>query len=666
MKQYALKRLLISIPLVFVMTFVVFVIVNWRGATRFDTFENDPAVDPQVIELEKRRLGIYDPVPVRYLHWLRGVLFDLRVTQGRRFIASFEDNDLERGDDRYRYGGTESRVAVAAEAEYAVGGEVAAPARGLTTRAEFAPLLAARDFERLEFTAAAPAPKKLALVVMTGAGAVPFEFSPREDGTAVLTVHLDQLARRADPTQISELRYNSAEPGTARIRCEAVRRRIWQETLPGAGKRRAIQVEFRGEAGQYAELGSVKSPYTTKVAEGSDWDPDWAKAAEKAEAAWKAAMQEWEKAGRTGPAPERRAVEGVRFDRLEFEGRTLAGGAMKVEVQLLCGPPDAPVPAKLGEVQLDGDMETFSLPLQPPPPGVDLHAVRGLRFLSATAGRVELDDFRLRILQGAIGAGAPNFGTSWDKKKGVLSLIGEKVRNTIALNVCAIFFVWLIALPAGIYGAVRQYTMGDRTVSFLTYIGMAMPSFFLATLLVFVVSLTYDIPKTSWWSWMHGILPIAGRTSPEHDTMSFAGQMWDIGKHMILPVLVGVLGGIGGLQRIMRSMMLEERRKLYITTAMAKGLPPFSVLYKHALRNAIIPFIAGLGSLLPGLIGGSAFVEIVFDYPGIGRQMLESVQSYDIPVVMANTLIVGLLLVLGNLLADVLLAVVDPRISLEG
>jgi peptide/nickel transport system permease protein len=194
---------------------------------------------------------------------------------------------------------------------------------------------------------------------------------------------------------------------------------------------------------------------------------------------------------------------------------------------------------------------------------------------------------------------------------------------------------------------------------------MSMPSFFLAILLVFLVSLTYEIPKESGFRWLRELLPIAGRTSQGYSEMRVLDQMVDVAKHMILPVAVGVLGGVGGLQRILRGTMLEERRKLYITTAMAKGLPGWKVLYKHALRNAIIPFVASSGSILPGMMAGSAFTEIVFDYPGIGRQMLESVLSYDVPVVMANLLIAGLLLVIGNLLADIGLGLVDPRISVD-
>lgn len=305
------------------------------------------------------------------------------------------------------------------------------------------------------------------------------------------------------------------------------------------------------------------------------------------------------------------------------------------------------------------------LPFDRFPKGADLHRVTGIRLVSGGKGRAEFDDFRLRVDQIPLGCGIPNFGESWHKKQSVITLIFEKVKNTVLLTLWALFFTWLIALPAGVYGAVRQYSAGDKIVSFLTFIGMAMPSFFLAILVVFLVSLTYDIPKDSAFGWLNGLLPIAGRTSQNNSEMTTLGQMADVARHMILPALVAILGGLGGLQRVVRGTMLEERRKLYVTTAMAKGLPPSRVLFKHALRNAIIPFVASAGSILPALIGGSAFIEIIFEYPGIGKQMYDSVLTYDVPVVMANTLIVGLLLVIGNLLADFALAWVDPRISLE-
>lgn len=671
MRTYALKRLLISIPLVFGMTFVVFVIVNWTGATKFDTFENDAAADPQIVELEKRRLGIYDPVPVRYLHWLQGVLFDIRFAKERRYLATFEDNDLEKGDDRYKFGGTDRRMPLLPEAQdYAVGGKTGAAIEPLSTTEKIRSLLDRVKVEWIELSAAAPVPDGLALIVTTASGDVPFAFKPAPDGSASLKVPVDELVRKAALDQIREISLDSAKPGVAKVRIELVKRRVWEETYQGNERKRTIQVDYEGLPGQYAELGQLKSPYTMKSPysvksfSGTNWAVDWSLAQRDVDSAWNEEVSKWAKE-KVGPKPERPLLAPLNFDTLEFEGRALAGGSLAVEVQLLCGDPKSPGIAKLGEVRLEAESTTFSLPLVPSPPGADLKNVVGLRLVSGGTGRAEFDEFRLRVAGSGFHIGAPEFGQSWDKKKGVISLIGEKVRNTIVMTVLVIVFTWLIALPVGIFGAVRQYSTGDKIVSFLTFIGMAMPSFFLAILLIFLVTLTYEIPKNGAWGWLSGILPVAGRTSQGYTEMSFWAQMRDVAWHLILPSTVGILGGIGGLQRMVRGTMLEERRKNYVVTASAKGLPPVKVLYKHALRNAIIPFVASIGGILPALLGGGAFTEIVFDYPGIGKQMLESVQSYDIPVVMANTLIVGLLLVLGNLLADILLGLVDPRISLE-
>lgn len=666
---FAFKRLLISIPLVFVMTFVMFITVNSQGSARFDTFENDPAVDPQIVEMEKRRMHIYEPIHVRYFYWLRGVMFDVRFSPDRRFVATFEDNDPSRGDDKYKFGGVElRRPAEGVGGEYAIPGPAGIPLGVLGDTAGLKRVLNPKDIEALVLTVAgaeAP-PEGLALSVVTGTGATPLPFEAAAGKPAVLVVDIDELIRQTAIEQIREIRLTSAKPGKAVLTAEVLKRRVWQEAYTGGGKKRTIQLLFRGTPGESAELGALKSPYAMKLVEGSDWKTDWAAVQKKVDDSAAAARKEWEAAGKKSTEPEKPAVDQVDFDTLEFDAHALEGGPLPVAVWILHGDREKPVASKIIDLKLGPEQETFEVPFSTFPKELDLRQIRGLRFTCDAPGRAEFDDFRLRVAGNPFRIGLPNFGTSWDKKKGVLDLIGEKVKNTISLNIVSLIMVWLIALPIGIYGAVRQHSNTERTISFLTFIGMSLPSFFLATLVVYVISLTYDIPKDSMFSSFREILPIAGRTSQDHSAMGWVQQMWDIAKHTILPVTVGVLGGIGGLQRILRGTMLEERRKLYLTTATAKGLPPFKVLYKHALRNAIIPFVASSGSLLSGMMAGSAFTEIVFDYPGIGRQMLESVQSADMPVVMANLLISGLLLVVGNLLADVGLGLVDPRVSVEG
>ncbi len=674
---FAFKRLLISIPLVFVMTFVMFIVVNSQGSARFDTFENDPGTDPQIIEMEKRRMHIYDPIHVRYFYWLRGVMFDVRFTPERRFVATFEDNDPSRGDDKYKFGGAElRRPAEGVAGDYAVPGPAGIPFGALGDGVALKRLLDPKDVEAIELSAvgadapeaspeSAP-PEGLTLSVVTGSGSIPLPFQPVPGKPSFLVVDIDDLSRQSAIEEIREIRLTSAKPGKTRIKAEFVKRRVWEETYPGRAKKRTIQLLFRGTPGEFAELGALKSPYAMKLVDGSDWKTDWVAVHKKVDDEYAAARKEWQSDGMKSTEPEKSEIDQVDFDVLEFEARALEGGPLPVSLWILHGDRTKPLAAKILDLKLDGEEKTWEVPFSAFPKDLDLRQVRGLRFRCDAPGRAEFDDFRLRVAGNPFRIGLPNFGTSWDKKKGVLDLIGEKVKNTISLNIFSLIFVWLFALPIGIYGAVRQHSNTERTLSFVTFLGMSLPSFFLSILIVFLVSLTYDIPQGSWFAWMREILPIAGRTSQNHSEMNRLGQMWDIAKHTILPVTVGILGGVGGLQRVLRGTMLEERRKLYLTTATAKGLPPFKVLYKHALRNAIIPFVASSGSLLSGMMAGSAFTEIVFDYPGIGKQMLESVLSYDMPVVMANLLISGLLLVVGNLLADIGLGLVDPRVSVEG
>ena len=168
----------------------------------------------------------------------------------------------------------------------------------------------------------------------------------------------------------------------------------------------------------------------------------------------------------------------------------------------------------------------------------------------------------------------------------------------------------------------------------------------------------------SWLSFLPD-LPDSGRTSSFYDKLPLFSRFWDLLKHALLPIMVLAMGGMAGLQRVMRGTMLETKRQQFITTARAKGLSERVVIFKHALRNAITPFVAGFGSMLPALIGGSALIEIVFNYPVVGQMMLRAVLARDINLVMANTLMAALLLVIGNLIADILLALVDPRVSYE-
>lgn len=228
----------------------------------------------------------------------------------------------------------------------------------------------------------------------------------------------------------------------------------------------------------------------------------------------------------------------------------------------------------------------------------------------------------------------------------------ERIPNTLLLTSIVILLTWLVGVPLGIIDAVNWKTPFDRILTVLTSIGMAIPSFFFAVLLlIFAV-------KTGWF-------PIGGLTSPNFADMSFIGKLWDITHHLILPVIVLFTISLAGLQRQMRANMLDVLDSDYVKFARAKGLSEFSVIYKHALRNAINPMITLLGFEFAGLLSGAALTEYVFQYPGLGRLILEAVMKSDINLVMASLMMGAIMLVLGNLIADILLIITDPRIRVK-
>ena len=228
----------------------------------------------------------------------------------------------------------------------------------------------------------------------------------------------------------------------------------------------------------------------------------------------------------------------------------------------------------------------------------------------------------------------------------------ERIPNTLLLTSIVIFLTWLVGVPLGIIAAINWKTPFDRILTVLTSIGMAIPSFFFAVLLlIFAV-------KTGWF-------PIGGLTSPSFSEMTFGAKFLDITHHLILPVLVLFTISLAGLQRQMRANMLDVLDSDYVKFARAKGLPEFTVIYKHALRNAINPMITLLGFEFAGLLSGAALTEYVFQYPGLGRLILEAVMKSDINLVMASLMMGAVMLVLGNLIADILLIITDPRIRVK-
>jgi peptide/nickel transport system permease protein len=297
--------------------------------------------------------------------------------------------------------------------------------------------------------------------------------------------------------------------------------------------------------------------------------------------------------------------------------------------------------------------------------GLNLNDIAGVRISSSGEGKLLLDNFRLVERERPPVIGLPNFGRSFATRQPVFAMVWPRMWNTMKLSFFAIIFTWLVALPIGIYCAVHQYSIGDSIFAFFSFIGMSIPNFFFALLILYMLSLALDIPPENPFHFLNGLFPMGGLTSPHYAELSTWGKLWNQVHHLILPVIMTTLAGLAGLQRTMRGNLLEELRKLYVTTARSKGLPENKVVYKHALRNAINPMVTNLGYFLRALISSSALVEIVFAYPGVGRLMLEAVLNKDLYVVMGNMMLGSVLLIFGNLMADVLLTVVDPRIRYD-
>ena len=225
----------------------------------------------------------------------------------------------------------------------------------------------------------------------------------------------------------------------------------------------------------------------------------------------------------------------------------------------------------------------------------------------------------------------------------------ERIPNTLLLTVVVIFMTWAAGIPLGILAAVKKETAFDRFLTVISSIGMAIPSFFFAILmLIFAV-------KTGWF-------PVGGLTSYNFNELGFWGKFTDIARHLILPSIVLFTISLSGLQRQMRANMLEVLDSDYVKFARAKGLSEWRVLFKHALRNAINPMITLLGFEFAGLLSGAALTEYVFQYPGLGRLILEAVMKSDINLVMASLMMGTIMLILGNLIADILLMITDPRL----
>ncbi|GFO66776.1 peptide ABC transporter permease [Geomonas limicola] len=244
-----------------------------------------------------------------------------------------------------------------------------------------------------------------------------------------------------------------------------------------------------------------------------------------------------------------------------------------------------------------------------------------------------------------------DFGRSFaPDNRPVTDKIVERIPITLSLNVIALILEFGLAIPIGILAAVRRDSLLDRGISVFVFVGFAVPTFWLALLCMYFFGV-----KFSW-------LPISGIHSLGYEKFSAAGRVWDLAKHLVLPISIATFGSLAGLSRYMRSTMLEVLSQDYITTARAKGLQERVVIFKHALKNALLPVITLLGFSLPGLIGGSVIFETIFAIPGMGQLFYQGVMARDYPLVMGILVIGACLTLVGNLLADLCYAVADPRI----
>ncbi len=257
---------------------------------------------------------------------------------------------------------------------------------------------------------------------------------------------------------------------------------------------------------------------------------------------------------------------------------------------------------------------------------------------------IQYYDWLIRLMQFDFGNSLSGDG------RPVIDKILERLPLTVGLNFISILLALLIALPIGIISAVKQGSFIDKFFTFLVFLGFAMPGFWLALLLM----LYFGIDQ--------GILPISGLTSLNFAELTFWEKCIDISSHLLLPVIVSTIGAIAGTSRFLRSSMLEVLHQDFILTAKAKGLTKTTVIFKHALRNALLPVITLLGLSIPSLIGGSVIIESIFALPGLGQLFYSAVIARDYPLIMGNLVFGAILTLLGNLLADFCYKLADPRI----
>jgi peptide/nickel transport system permease protein len=243
-----------------------------------------------------------------------------------------------------------------------------------------------------------------------------------------------------------------------------------------------------------------------------------------------------------------------------------------------------------------------------------------------------------------------DFGLSCQDTVPVKDLIGERLALTVLMESCTIIFIWTVSFTIGVYAATHQYQAGDYAASFIGFLGLAIPNFLLALVLLYVGKVYFGIS-------------IGGLMDPEYIEKPLSwGKFVSVSKHLVIPVIVIGTAGTAGMIRRLRANLLDELQKQYVVTGRAKGLPPMKLLLKYPLRHALNPFVADIGHLLPEVVSGSVIVSVVLSLPTMGPMLLNALKTQDVNLAATFLLFVAVLTVVGMLVSDLLLAVLDPRI----
>ena len=240
---------------------------------------------------------------------------------------------------------------------------------------------------------------------------------------------------------------------------------------------------------------------------------------------------------------------------------------------------------------------------------------------------------------------------SWKDNQPALKKIWERFLNSLPLFIVGTILTWTISFPVGIRSSIQRGGLYDRSATFLAYLLISIPGFFFAYILIIFVVANFHVP-------------VIGMETFGSGGTSWIQMIMDRTWHLLLPSILGATGGIAILSRYVRSQMLEVEGQDYVRTARAKGLPAEQVHYKHALRNALLPFVTMFGMILPGLIGGSVIIESIFSWPGMGRMAYEAILAWDYPVILTVNFVSAVLVLAGTFISDLLYMVVDPRIRL--